>query len=75
LRENGAVAASIRYIGSAGPVVRLELTRLDNGSLLDAEITRERYRELDLKIGDQVEVTPRNLRVFAEDLGKQGAGI
>jgi sulfate/thiosulfate transport system ATP-binding protein len=72
---HGAVAATIRYIGSAGPVVRLELARLDDGSLLDAEITRERYRELDLKIGDQVDVTPRNLRVFARDLGAQGAGI
>ena len=70
-----AVTASIRYIGSAGPVVRLELARLDNGGLLDAEITRERYRELDLKIGDQVDLTPRNLRVFAKDLGNQGAGI
>jgi sulfate transport system ATP-binding protein len=75
LSSSGAVAASIRYIGSAGPVVRLELTRLDNGSLLDAEITRERYRELNLKIGDEVDVTPRNLRVFARDLGTQGAGI
>jgi sulfate transport system ATP-binding protein len=73
--SHGAVAASVRYIGSAGPVVRLELTRLDNGSLLEAEITRERYRELDLKVGDQVDVTPRNLRVFAKDLGEQGAGI
>ena len=70
-----AVAASVRYIGSAGPVVRLELARLDGGSLLDAEMTRERYRELDLKIRDKVEVTPRNLPVFARDLGNRGAGI
>jgi sulfate transport system ATP-binding protein len=75
LSGGGAVVATIRYIGSAGPVVRLELARLDDGSLLDAEITREQYRALDLKIGDQVDVTPRNLRVFAHDLGTQGAGI
>lgn len=72
---HGAVAASVRYIGSAGPIVRLELTRLDNGGLLDAEVTRERYRDLDLKIGDRVDVTPRNLRVFAKDGGMEGAGI
>ncbi len=71
----GAVAASVRYIGSAGPIVRLELTRLDNGGLLDAEVTRERYRDLDLKIGDRVEVTPRNLRIFPKDGGMEGAGI
>lgn len=71
----GGVAASVRYIGSAGPIVRLELTRLDNGGLLDAEVTRERYRALDLKIGDRVEVTPRNLRIFPKDGGMEGAGI
>jgi len=48
---------------------------LDNGGLLDAEVTRERYRALDLKIGDRVEVTPRNLRIFPKDGGMEGAGI
>ncbi|MBZ5675678.1 MAG: sulfate ABC transporter ATP-binding protein [Acidobacteriia bacterium] len=61
---NGAVVASIRHIASAGPVVRLELMREDNGSSLDAEISRDRYRELALSVGDKVEVTPRNLRTF-----------
>ena len=59
-----AVVASIRYIASAGPVVRLELKRDDNGSSLDAEISRERYRELELRVGDKVDVTPRNVRTF-----------
>ena len=60
----GAVVASIRHIASAGPVVRLELLRDDNGNSLDAEITRDRYRELALNVGDKVDVTPRNLRTF-----------
>jgi len=60
----GAVVASIRHIASAGPVVRLELMREDNGNSLDAEISRDRYRELALSVGDKVEVTPRNLRTF-----------
>src|SRR5580704_11655997 len=67
--RNGAVAATIRYIASAGPVVRLELKREDTGHALDAEITRERFRELGLSVGDKVGVTPRHLRVFAEKLG------
>src|SRR5579863_1399132 len=50
----GAVVATIRYIASAGPVVRLELKREDTGSSLDADISRERYRELGLNVGDKV---------------------
>ena len=70
-----AVVATVRYIGAAGPVVRLELQREDTESSLDAEISRERFRELDLNVGDEVDVIARNLRVFADELGSQGAGI
>jgi sulfate transport system ATP-binding protein len=70
-----AVIATVRYIGAAGPVVRLELRREDTGNSLDAEISRERFRELGLRVGDKVDVTARNLRVFADELGSQGAGI
>lgn len=62
---NGAVVAQVGYIGSAGPVVRVELKREDNGQILEAEISRERFRELGLVAGDKVDVKPRNLRVFA----------
>jgi sulfate/thiosulfate transport system ATP-binding protein len=60
-----AVPATIRFIATAGPSVRLELERDDTGRGLDAEISRERYRELELGVGDKVAVTPRNLRLFA----------
>lgn len=58
------LAATIRFIASAGPVVRLELIREDNGGELEAEITRERYHELALTAGQKVRVTPRILRMF-----------
>jgi sulfate transport system ATP-binding protein len=70
-----AVVATVRYIGAAGPVVRLELQREDTGNSLNAEISRERFRELGLNVGDKVDVIARNVRVFAEELGSQGAGI
>jgi sulfate transport system ATP-binding protein len=70
--KTGSVIATVRYIASAGPVVRLELQREDSGNSLDAEISRERFRELGLSVGDKVDVTPRNLRVF-HNIG--GAGI
>ncbi len=68
----GTVIATIRYISSAGPLVRLELQRDDSGNSLDAEISRERFQALGLSVGDKVDVTPRNLRVF-HNTG--GAGI
>jgi sulfate transport system ATP-binding protein len=73
--RSGAVVATVSYIGAAGPVVRLELRREDTGNSLDADISRERFRELDLSVGDKVDVIARNLRVFADELGSQGAGI
>ncbi len=62
--DGEGVAATVRFVSSAGPVVRLELTRDDNGGALEAEITRQRYHELALKAGQRVRVMPRILRVF-----------
>jgi sulfate transport system ATP-binding protein len=73
--RSDAVVATVRYIGAAGPVVRLELQREDTGSSLDAEISRERFRDLNLSVGDKVDVIARNLRVFTDELGLRGAGI
>jgi len=61
------VEAVIRHITAIGPTVRLELQRSDGGGQIDAELTRERFGELDLKIGEQVHVTPRKLQVFLDD--------
>ena len=61
-----AFKAAINYIHSVGPVVRLELKREDESELIEAELTRERFQELNLKEGEQVYVKPRNLRVFLE---------
>ena len=65
--DAGATRAIIRHLHTAGPVVRLELERQDGGGVVEAELSRERYRELDLEMGEEVFITPRNLRVFLED--------
>ena len=64
---DSAVEATVRHIHAVGPTVRLELERRDNGSPLDAEMTRERFQELGLKTGEQVHATPRKLQTFTED--------
>ncbi len=65
--DEGATRAIVRHLHTAGPVVRLELERQDGGGVVEAELSRERYRELHLEVGEQVFIRPRNLRVFLED--------
>jgi sulfate transport system ATP-binding protein len=62
-----AIDALVRHIHSVGPVVRVELERRDNGDLIEAQITRDQFRELALRSGEQVHVKPHNLRVFLND--------
>ena len=70
LRErNGSesIEAVVAYIQAVGPNVKLQLKRTDNGHLLDAELSKERQRELNLKTGESVFVKPRQVRVFIAD--------
>jgi len=68
-QRNGSptVEAVIRHIHASGPTVRVELARRDNGELMEAELTRERFGELALKTGEEVHVKARKLQVFTED--------
>jgi sulfate transport system ATP-binding protein len=67
--RNGAptIEATVRHVATVGPVVRLELTRRDTGEPLEAEVTRERFEELDLQAGEDVHLTPRRLQVFLDE--------
>jgi sulfate transport system ATP-binding protein len=70
LRErNGSesIEAVIAYIQAVGPNVKLQLNRTDNGQLLEAELSKDRHRELNLKTGERVYVKPRQVRVFIAD--------
>jgi sulfate transport system ATP-binding protein len=62
-----AIEASVLHIQGAGSVARFELERLDTREIIEAELTRERYRELELRTGEKVFVKPKNLRVFVQD--------
>jgi sulfate transport system ATP-binding protein len=66
-RSAEEIEAQIRFIQGAGAVARLELERLDTRELIEAELTRERYRELELREGERVFLRPRNMRVFLGD--------
>src|SRR5688572_10565882 len=69
-RENyGAdtISASIVRIQSVAPNIKLRLKHSDSGQLLEAEIPRDRQRELDLRMGESIFVRPRQARVFIAD--------
>jgi sulfate transport system ATP-binding protein len=62
------IAAVVTHVFAAGGLPRLVLRRLDNRENIDAELTRERLRELAPQVGDLVFIRPRSMRVFVEGL-------
>ena len=56
--------ATVRFVITAGSRVRLELVSKDSPQTIAVELTRERYRELNLQQGDVVFVHPKQLQVF-----------
>jgi sulfate transport system ATP-binding protein len=65
--QESALQAVVSHISCVGPRVKLELTRCDNGGMVEVELNQELFRELAFKIGEKVFVRPRSLQVFAED--------
>jgi sulfate/thiosulfate transport system ATP-binding protein len=61
-----SLAAIVRHVRAFGPVVRLELDLLQGGGTIEAHISRERFDAAQLVKGQQVYVSPTNVRVFAE---------
>jgi sulfate transport system ATP-binding protein len=62
----GAIAARVSHILALGPIVRLELMR-DGGEdkeLIEVEVSKERFRELQLTRGDQVFIKPSRFDLF-----------
>ncbi len=61
--------AVVSYIHAIGPLVRLELIRDDELSeeIIESELTREKFLQLDVAVGAKVYVYPRNVRVFLNE--------
>jgi sulfate transport system ATP-binding protein len=62
-KEDGMVSAQIIHINPAGPLVKLELERI-NGHLLDAEISKTAFDSLALEKGQEVFVKPKEVKIF-----------
>ena len=64
---NDFIGAELLFIRAVGPIVNLELKRLDNGEFIEAEISKEVYRKLDLKEKQKVFLRPKDFKVFTPD--------
>jgi sulfate transport system ATP-binding protein len=65
--ETNAIRVQVARIQTVGSNVKLRLKHVDSEDFFEAEITRERLRDLDLKVADVVFVKPRQARVFIAD--------
>ena len=61
----GGLWATLESVTSAGAIMRLELTDAEK-RVLQVELARDRYDALGLRIGEQLYVRPKTLRVFLE---------
>ena len=64
--SDSSIPAKLLHAYALGPKVRLEMRRSDSLELLEAEISRDRHRNLGLAAGDKVWVTPKSLRLFRD---------
>jgi len=60
----GGIRGRIVYIHAIGPVVRVELQRLDSDALIEVELTKAQYREGEFRMGEEVYAKPRRVTVF-----------
>jgi sulfate transport system ATP-binding protein len=58
------IAVTVSSIHLLGPMVHLELLPKDSTEVIEAELTKEYYRQLNLQKGDKVFVKPRKMRLF-----------
>ena len=69
-REPGKVGdwyhAVVRHLHAAGPVARIELERLDNGSRIHAQLSRQRQEVLQLRAGQNAFVRVLNAQVLPD---------
>ena len=57
-------AAVVRHVAAAGPTARVEVSVQGVAPLIESQLSRQRYLELGLKVGQPVAIVARAARVF-----------
>ena len=60
----GSIEAKVLHITVTGSRVKVELRAVGSDQLINAELTTERFADLNLKSGDVVYIVPRRVHVF-----------
>ncbi len=60
------IKADILRIHAIGPIVRVELQSESDKQIIEAELSRERYAEQKLIVGETVFLRPRQMKVYPE---------
>lgn len=66
--KNGvaSIEVTVRHVHAAGPIARIELQRADTGEEIEAEVSRDRFSELDLQIGDTAYASLHDARIYSD---------
>jgi len=72
--DDAGLAASIVAVRRLGPIVRIEMQRLDTGETFEASLSAERFAELDLCPGETVFARPNRVRVFIDQPARSTHG-
>ncbi|MFC0558871.1 sulfate/molybdate ABC transporter ATP-binding protein [Halalkalibacter alkalisediminis] len=59
-----AIPVIVNHIHMVGPIVNLELKKQNDNDFIEAEISKETFGQLNLKVGDLAYATPTNVKVF-----------
>lgn len=65
--EDGAIKSKITFIRAVGPVVNIELVRFDNREIIEAQINKDKYNLLNIEVGQEVYIKPRDITTFIID--------
>ncbi|PJZ53495.1 sulfate/molybdate ABC transporter ATP-binding protein [Leptospira adleri] len=61
------IPAEIQYIHSTGRVVKVDLKRLDTGTMLESQLNSTEFQHLNLLPGETVHIRFRKVKVYVED--------
>lgn len=65
IRQNkDEIAAKITFMHSVGPTWHIEMRREDIEAYVEVELSKEEFGQLDLKVGEIVYVSPKEMKVF-----------
>lgn len=64
--SDGAIAAQVAHVSTAGSVLRIELQHQLNSDVLHVELPRAQERSLNLSVGAQVFARPTNSKIFLQ---------